>query len=107
MAQDPKLEIFKLRLRNKDKRPTTLRELLRRKFKEYPPKNYPDLQRPITPQAILSILYIDLIHQIDKEGFNKNEAKKKAFTLASEVVDGTRFARYRSYSRSELVHGVL
>jgi hypothetical protein len=108
MAHEPKLEIYKLKLKDKEEgRPTHLRELLRKKFNEYPPKDFPGLARPIQPADILNIFFADLINQIDKEGFNKNEHKKKGFTIASLMTEGGRQADIKSFSDSSILLGFL
>jgi hypothetical protein len=88
MAHEPKLEIYKLKLADKDAgKKITIRELCRRKFNGYPEKDYPKLKRPLTQEGILETFYMGLINAIDLAGFNKNEKKKKGFTISSELVD--------------------
>jgi len=108
MPHEPKLEIYKIKLRNKEEGgPARLRDLMRKKFNEYPKKEYPKLNRPLQPADILNTMYADLVNEIDGEGFNKNEHKKKGFTVASQKIGKGRKAEIVSNSDSSIVHGII
>jgi hypothetical protein len=108
MAHEPKLEIYKLQLKNKKEAGyVRLSELLRSKFNGYPEQDYPNLTRPIPPDEILNLLYSDLVNKIDQAGFNKNESKKKGFTVSSTLTEGELRANIKSYSSQSIVCGTL
>ena len=108
MPHEPKLEIYKLKLlRKEDGRLMTFRELFRKKFNEYPIKNYPDLIRPIEVNDILKIYFDDFVKNIDLEGYNQNKRKKKAFTIATETVEGQKKSHI-SFNQTQMkISGVL
>lgn len=108
MPHEPKLEIYKLILKNqKESGFVRLSDVLRSKFNGYPEKDFPALTRPIPPSDILNILYGDLVNKIDQAGFNKNESKKKGFTVSSAVDGAAVMAKIKSYSNQSIVHGIL
>lgn len=81
MSHDPKLEIYKLKIKDKnDGRNVTFRDFFRSKL------NYNHLVQPYTREDIFKTYYNQFIKEIDKKGYNKNESKKKGFTIAKDEV---------------------
>jgi len=84
MAHDPKLEIYKLQLINKDDgRAATFRQLFRKKF-----NSYGNTTGTITNEDIFRAYYKSFVSSIDLKGYNVDRGKRKGFTLAYELNGG-------------------
>lgn len=103
MAHDPKLEIFKLILFEKESgKRKTFRELFRTKL------NFKDNSSTITVKETFKAFHADFINKIDVKGYQKNEKKQKGFTIAFDQKNGERHSHISSpFDSKQVISGLL
>jgi hypothetical protein len=105
MAREPKLEIFKIKLINKeDGRPAFFSDFYRKKF-----NGYKSLTPPYTTEDIFKVFHSDFLKQIDDKAYKTSKSKDKAFTIAyDEDERKTRTTLISSPFSSEMkLNGIL
>lgn len=108
MANDLKLEIYKLKLSNKeDGTYTSYRKLFNKKFKNYG-NNGSKSDKEITMEHIFNTFHADFIKKIDLKTYKTNEKKKKGFTIAYDDLPGGKTKTHISHSSTNfIISGIL
>ncbi|MBL7884729.1 MAG: hypothetical protein JNL69_11715 [Bacteroidia bacterium] len=104
MANDLKLEIYKLKLSNKeDGTFTSFRKLFGQKFNNYGNKG----TEIITKARIFNTFYDDFIKKIDSKGYQVNEKKKKGFTIATDNTPSGPKSHIKHSATETIISGIL
>lgn len=105
MAHDPKLEIYTIKLTCKEPGVKgDFRDLFRLKL------DYSKLKPPITDEDIFKTYHQDFLKEVAKKDYNRDEGKKKGFTIAYEHTANGRRKQSRvcsPFNETEILTGIL
>ena len=103
MANEPKLEIYKIILDSKKKAcHISFRDFFRETL------DYSGINSPYSREDIFVTFYKDFVNKIDLKGYLTNEEKKKAFTISMDEVSNVKQSKISSpINANEIISGIL
>lgn len=101
MPNEPKLEIFKIILENKeDGQKATYRKLFRKKLGPW--------KNDVTAEDIFRSFHADFIKKFTGEGYSVSNKKNKAYSIVTELVDGIEKSKITSpFTKDWIIQGIL
>jgi hypothetical protein len=100
MSPKPKIEFYKLSLREKDNNQrSSFRNLFREKFNLH--------EMRLNLNGFFNHYSQNLVKEFDTEGYYLNNKKKKGYTLLTEEVEGEKRSKIKLYKDNWVITGVL